>query len=295
MSSICYATANVGNVLGSLMVTVLHTIVSPENMIVWGWRVAFMSSAIIGLLGIFLQRYAHESPEFEKVACSDKIKENPLIMTLKHHKISCLIAIGVVCLNGLIAYTSTIWIPLLVTTLTPDVLDKGPASLILTSSLLFVTLLHPLFGYIADRIGMYTLMFAGAIGIGLLVIPLMYSLSHPTITWYIIYQLALTIPTAAYGAPLGAWMVQSFPVEVRYSAVSVGYNLAIALFGGTVALVNTALYSKFQSPIPVGIYICAMTAFSLISLVLAKNQTVKNYKKLELARSMNEQGLLNFI
>jgi len=67
-------------------------------------------------------------------------------------------------------------------------------------------------------------------------------------------------------------MVKTFPTEVRYSAVSVGYNTALALFGGTVALVATGLYSRFGSPVPVGIYMCVSAIIALFCLFYSQKQ-----------------------
>jgi len=231
-----------------------------------------LSSLLIGIVGYFLQKKASESPEFEKIAASQKINENPLLATLKNHKASCIVVTGVVSLVSVVAYSLTVWLPNLVTQLTPNRLDQSKVSIINTFGILLMSILYPIFGKIADRVGMFRMLLVGALGMLVLLLPLFYTLSEPTYGWFVACQYLLIIPVSIYGSPMGAWMVKTFPTEVRYSAVSIGYNMALAIFGGTVALVATGLYSFFRSPVPVGIYMCLLAIVALVCLFYSQRQ-----------------------
>ena len=76
-----------------------------------------------------------------------------------------------------------------------------------------------------------------------------------------------------YGATLGSYFAESFPPAVRYTGVSLGYQVCAALFGGPLPLIATALLATYSSYIPIGFVVIAFGVISLIALAFTKDRT----------------------
>lgn len=76
-----------------------------------------------------------------------------------------------------------------------------------------------------------------------------------------------------YGATLGSYFAESFPADVRYTGVSLGYQVGAAFFGGPLPLIATALLAAYNSYIPIGLLVIGFGISSLIALGFTKDRT----------------------
>jgi len=65
MGAVCYSTATLGTFFGSVVVSILRASMSESQMVDFGWRIPFLSSFVVGIIGYLLQRKSHESPIYE--------------------------------------------------------------------------------------------------------------------------------------------------------------------------------------------------------------------------------------
>ena len=113
-------------------------------------------------------------------------------------------------------------------------------AVVLTGGLLYLPI-----AALADRLhdGLFTVMMAACAFLIILSLPLMYiiQLGSTCLFGVVIGHLFLDFGVVLYSAPMIAWMIQKFPVAVRYSALAIAYNVALMLFGGTGPIIATAM------------------------------------------------------
>jgi MHS family proline/betaine transporter-like MFS transporter len=129
----------------------------------------------------------------------------------------------------------------------------------------------PFVGALADRIGPARIMMAAALSTALLCYPLFYLLvSYPTVGVLMIVQVILGILATAYFAPMPALMSAIFPVQVRTTGLSLGYNIAVTIFGGFAAFILTWLIATTDSKLSPSYYLLAIALMAMVSLNVAR-------------------------
>lgn len=138
--------------------------------------------------------------------------------------------------------------------------------------LLVVVLLAPVFGAVSDRIGRRPLLLGAATVIVLLTYPAMALLGAVPSAWsLLVFQVVFAVPIAAFTGPAPAAMAEVSPPQVRSTSVSIGYNLAVAVFGGFAPFVATWLVATTGDALSPAWYVAATCAVStaLIAVLYA--------------------------
>lgn len=129
----------------------------------------------------------------------------------------------------------------------------------------------PFVGALADRIGPARIMTAAALSTALLCYPLFYLLvSYPTVGVLMFVQVILGILATAYFAPMPALMSAIFPVQVRTTGLSLGYNIAVTIFGGFAPFILTWLIATTDSKLSPSYYLLAIALMAMVSLNVAR-------------------------
>ena len=262
--------ATLGTILGSGMGALCSAVLSEESLMAWGWRPPFLLGILVGGVGLYLRRGMSESPDFHHAQVSGHLADHPIrdLLTLRHSTL--LLAVGLNGLNSaafyivfvyLTTYLSTHWQVPLATGLTINTLSLG-----------LLTLLLPLTGALSDRVGRKPLLVASSLGLALLSYPLFRLMGHNGVAAVFAVQSMFTLLVALYFGPMPAVMVELFPVRERCSGLSLGYNLAVALFGGTAPLVASYLVYVTGDVFAPGWYLGVCAVLSL-ALVLGMRET----------------------
>jgi MHS family proline/betaine transporter-like MFS transporter len=122
----------------------------------------------------------------------------------------------------------------------------------------------PLFAHLSDRVGRKAVIVPSAIAIIVLAYPLFWMMHHHNETYIITGGALLALLSAAYMSPIPATLTELFSASVRVSAVSIGYNLAFAIFGGTIPIIAVWLIRKEQDDLAFVWYIVAAGVISLV-------------------------------
>lgn len=265
---------NVGPPLGNLMaagvLAVLGATLSDDAFQSWGWRIAFALSALLVVIGLVLRLYVTETPMFEEAQrkADDAPKGLPAgVVVTKHWRMVVLAAATRFGENaGFYIYS------LLVITYVTKMLglDKSVALTAVMIGQGVAVVAIPLIAILADRIGRR---------------PVYVFASVATIVWAFVFFALLDTKSpgliivavagglfifAAFSAVIGAFFSELFPTEVRYSGVSLAYNLASVLAGSLAPIIAIWLYAKFDTGYAIGAYLAAMGAVSLVASLIAK-------------------------
>ena len=259
----------IGMLLGTLSIS-LMTLLPDEAFLAWGWRVPFILSSILVFIGLWIRNGLDETPAFKEAQKTGNISKMPLIDTFKYHWRSVLLAVGAKVVETAPFYIfSTFIIAYATGTLG---FERSSALNAVTIATLITTIMIPFMGIWSDKIGRKPIYIGGTIAMVLYAFPYFYLLSLGSVLWLTIATIiGLGIIWAPITAVLGTMFSEIFATNVRYTGVTVGYQLGAAIAGGTAPLIATALLATYNnSSTPVSIYIIITGIVSLIAIMLIR-------------------------
>lgn len=243
--------ATIGALLGGVVGTAVDWALTDAQMAEWGWRLPFLISLPIALAGAWLRRRLPVDAPPHTPA--------PLIRALRHHGGAVARVIGLYMGGAVASYLmfSHVLGPLV----DHGVLDRRTAMTDSTLALAVMVVLLPVGGWLADRFGGRRVMALAALGLALAAPPLMWVMDQHSV---LAGQIGLVVPTALLVGASPATLAACFPPAVRCSALAAGYNLCVALFGGTAPLVDAWLTRQTGSDIAVAFWLMAAAGISAV-------------------------------
>jgi MFS transporter, MHS family, proline/betaine transporter len=257
--------AQIGALLGSGVGAVATANFPQDALYDWGWRIPFLAGSIIAVVGWYLRRHLPESPAFERLKQSGVVSSTPIRDFARQNRAPLLQVIGLVLLHGVGFYTFYVYLPTYVTKM--SALPMNTALTINTVCMAVMAVLIPIMGKLADRVGPRWVLTAGAVGLALGTIPFFSWFSSGQVMLIVMAQLSATLFVAAYMGPFFAIVAILFPVAHRYTGLSISYNMASALFGGTAPLMATMLLERSGSPLAPAWYVSICAIISLLVLL----------------------------
>jgi len=255
----------VGMLLGTVALSLVGLLPEAE-LLAWGWRIPFLFSAVLVLFGLWIRRRVDETPEFRQAQAERVVARLPIVETLRRHPRAVLQAVGLK-----VAETAPFYVfaTFSITYATHYVgFSRATALNALTLAAILATASIPLMGMLADRWSARRVFMAGTVALMLFAFPYFWLISRGSALWLsVATAVAMAVCWAPITAALGTLYAGMFSTEVRYTGVSLGYQLGAALAGGTAPLVATFLLERFaHSWLPVAAYLAAAGALSLFTI-----------------------------
>lgn len=261
----------IGMMLGTLALSIM-TLLPEDSFMTWGWRVPFIMSALLVVFGLWIRKGIDETPSFKEVQAKGDIPKIPLFTTLKTHWREVLIAIGAKVVETAPFYIFGTFVVSYATTY----LDFSRTAVLnsVMIATIITTILIPIMGSLSDKVGRKPLYIYGTVGMILYAFPYFWLLKQGSVTLLVIATIiGLGIIWAPITAVLGTMFSEIFSAEVRYTGISLGYQIGAAVAGGTAPLVATALLAKFDnSYVPVALYIIFTAIISLLAIWAVKDR-----------------------
>ncbi|MBZ5201483.1 MHS family MFS transporter [Planomicrobium chinense] len=264
----------IGMVMGTLALWIM-TLLPNGAFMTWGWRVPFILSAFLVIFGLWIRKGIDETPEFKAVQASGEIPKLPIVDTLKYHWREVLIAIGAKVVETAPFYIFGTFVVSYATTNLGFSQTATLGSVMIAT--VITTILIPIMGSLSDKIGRKKMYIAGAVAMALYAFPYFWMLHQGSVLLLVVATIiGLGIIWAPITAVLGTMFSEIFDAKVRYTGVTLGYQIGAALAGGTAPLVATALLANFDnSYVPVAIYIIFTALISLVSIWAVKDLSGK--------------------
>lgn len=265
-----------GVTIGMLLATLALTVMSmlPDDVFLsWGWRVPFVLSAVLVFVGLWIRKGIDETPSFKKNQAAGNVVAVPLLETLKHHKREVLIAVGAKFVETAPFYIMSTFI---VYYATKELgFSRTQALNAVTVATVVTTLLIPLMGALSDRIGRKTVYIAGVLMMMAYAFPYFWLLQTRSFGMLILATvIGLGVIWAPTTAVLGTMFSEIFKSNVRYTGITLGYQIGAALAGGTAPLVATFLLAKFDhSYVPIALYIIFTGLVSLVAIAAVSERS----------------------
>ncbi|WP_151734521.1 MFS transporter ['Paenibacillus yunnanensis' Narsing Rao et al. 2020] len=259
----------IGMLLGTFSISLLSMLPDSQFMS-WGWRIPFLLSALLVALGLWIRGGLDETPSFQAAKESGNIAKVPILDTLRYHWKSVLIAVGAKVVETGPFYIFGTFITAYSTTYLGY--ERTTALNAVTIATLVATVMIPLMGKLSDKVGRKPLYIGGTVAIMLFAFPYFYLLNEKSPFAIIIATvLGLGIFWPPVTAVLGTMFSEIFKTNVRYTGVTLGYQLGAALAGGTAPLIATALLSEYNNSfVPVAIYVMITAVISLFAILLVR-------------------------
>jgi MFS family permease len=239
----------------------------------WGWRIPFLLSAVLVGIGLYIRLAVEESPVFraaqaeaQKRAAAGEKDSMPIVEVFRRYPREVFTAMGARFAENVSYYIFTI---VIVTYLTKSPLHQLPSSFVLNAVLIgaavhLVTI--PIWGALSDRFGRKPIYLLGAVGVGVWAFVFIYLVNTENFGLTVLAVVGgLLFHGAMYG-PQAAFLSELFGTKVRYSGVSIGYQLASILAGGLAPLIAVALYTEYDSGYAVSIYVAASAVVSIVAV-----------------------------
>lgn len=264
-----------GNLLATGVLFALAAFQSDADFQAWGWRIPFLLSAVLVLIGLWVRLQLEESPVYKEAKAEIAAKKGesshmPIIEVVKTYPKEVFIAMGMRMAENISYYIFTIVSITYVTTY----LDQDK-SLILKMLLIAAALqffLVPAIGALSDKVGRRPLYFTGAVGVGVwtfVFFGLLDSNSPGQILLAVV--VGLFFHTLMY-APQAAFFTELFGTSVRYTGASVGYQLASIFAGALAPIIAVRLLGDTaeKNTFAVGVYVAVAAVITIVAVAFAK-------------------------
>jgi MHS family shikimate/dehydroshikimate transporter-like MFS transporter len=260
-----------GSSAGLLLATGLFTLVSSlpeEQFLSWGWRVPFLVSILLIVIGLIIRLKIAETPAFARMKEAGTEARTPVLEAIRTYPKSILLVIGMRVAENACGYIFTVFVLSYATQQLGLPSSAAYAGVMIAAAMQFF--ISPIYGAISDRVGRRPVYMWGAGFLVLFAFPFFWLLNTetPALIWLAIV-LAFAVGNGAMFATQPALFSELFGTNVRYSGVSLGYQLSAVFAGGLAPFIATALLAWAGSYWPVALYVAGVALISLVSVYLA--------------------------
>ncbi|MFJ4485448.1 MFS transporter [Streptomyces longwoodensis] len=270
--------APAGQLLATGVLSLLTAVLSDAAFTSWGWRVPFLLSGVLVLVGLWIRLSVDESPVFRQALAAaearraargaDAAEKLPLVAVLRHHWRDVLVAMGARMAENISYYVITAFILVYATT-SADMSKQTALNAVLVASAVHFAVI-PAWGALSDRVGRRPVYLFGAAGVGLWMFPFFRLVDTASFGNLV---LAVTVGLVLHGAmyaPQAAFFSEMFGTRMRYSGASMGAQFASVAAGAPAPLIATALLSDYDSSTPIALYVIAAALLTLLAVGVAK-------------------------
>jgi len=270
VGSASIASLVIGFLLGSIVAWVFTLMLSPEHYESWGWRIPFLLGLPIGFIGLYIRKHCEESPTYEAAKREGTLSKTPVKDALSHEWVRIFQAVGIYITVTMPFYLLSAYF----ITFTEHSLgrSKEEALLLNTINMVILLVLAPLSAWLSDRVGRKKVMMFVAAGFLFFTYPIFGLLMQPVFSSILIAQALFAVLVALYIGPIAALLVEIFPTRVRYTGMSLSYNICAALFGGTAPMVCEWLVNTTGDRFSIAYYVMSCAVVSLVSLWFYKDR-----------------------
>jgi MFS family permease len=265
--------APAGLCLANIMVLVFSK-VSGDQFLTWGWRIPFLLSIVMVAIGLWIRLGILETPVFRRILAENRVERAPTVEVFKRQPREVILTALLRMAEQSPGYVFNAFVftyGTLVLGASRDLLLWG---LIVTTALGFITV--PIAGAVSDRIGRRRMYIIGCVTVAVYTF-IYFALLDTKVPGLMFLAVSLSfIPVMMMYGPEAALIAEAFTPRLRYSGASIGYQLASIIAGGPAPFISTWLFTRFNSTVPIGIYITICAVISIASALMLRDYTNKD-------------------
>ena len=267
MASIC-----LGILLGSTVAYIVQYYLSSQQFDNWGWRVPFLIGILVLFVGIYIRKYTTETPLFKEIQDNGTLIKSPLKKVLSTYWFDMMISILINSTGSVVFYLQAIYF-MSYLKINRGFIETDVSSLA-NICYVIMAIITIIAGWLSDIIGrrrifiIFNLLIIIAFSVGLMNV-------FETGSFYQVFiaQIILAILAALYIGPEPALQAEFYPTNIRNTALSLSYNTATSIFGGTTPFIIELLVQKTGTFASCTYYIIGCAIMSLIALNFYKDRS----------------------
>ncbi|MET4641117.1 MFS transporter [Streptomyces sp. NPDC058232] len=281
--------APAGQLLATGVLSALTALLSDSAFGSWGWRIPFLLSGVLVIIGLWIRLSVDESPVFKAALAQAEARKGaaaaaekmPLVAVLRHHWRDVLIAMGARMAENISYYVITAFILVYATTAAELSKQTALNAVLIASAIHFAVI--PVWGALSDRFGRKPIYLIGAVGVGLWMFPFFALIDSRSFGSLL---LAVTVGLIFHGAmyaPQAAFFSEMFATRMRYSGASIGAQFSSVAAGAPAPLIATALLENYHSSTMISLYVIAAALITVLAVVCAKETRHRDLENIEAA------------
>ncbi|MBS1226739.1 MAG: sugar transporter family protein [Proteobacteria bacterium] len=257
-----------GIILSSVVFMLLSALLSENELLTWGWRIPFLGSALLVVMGVWVRFSLPESPVFLAQRRSNESRVEPLEILWRQYRfdvLRVLLAAQVSVVPAIVAVFSLSW------AVGQQQIARTTMLAVLLASAGVGMLAIPLWAHLSDRIGRRSVFVFGALASGVLIWPYLWAIAQASVA--LLFVFGVLLAGVAYSAANGVWPSlygEMFSTRVRLSGVAVGTQFGFTLAAQAPTL---ALYLTRQTPAewnPVACLVSVGCALSAVAVLCSR-------------------------
>lgn len=258
-----------GNLLAAGVLALMAGLQPEEDFLEWGWRVPFLLSALLVVVGFYIRNRVGESRLFAETLAKAEIPPKlPAVEVLRERPKAVFVGAGLRWGENISYYVLTVFSLTYLVDVASESRSLALNALLIGAAVQFFAI--PFFAALSDRIGRRPVYAFGGFGLAAWSFALFPMLgSDDNLSIYLALVVGLVLHGAMYG-PQAAFITELFPTRIRYSGVSIAYQLTSILAGSLAPIIALALYRETGSALPVAIYVGVSCAISGAAALLAR-------------------------
>jgi metabolite-proton symporter len=260
-----------GSLLSAGVLALMAGLQSEEDFLAWGWRVPFLLSAGLVAVGWYIRNRVSESPMFEKALEETEVPPKlPAMDVLRERPGAIALGAGLRVGENISYYILTVFSLTYLVDVAAESRSLALNALLIAAAIQFFAI--PLFALLSDRIGRRPVYAFGGLGLAAFIFAFFQMLgSGNNFLVIAAIVIGLVLHSAMYG-PQASFITELFPTRIRYSGVSIAYQLTSIVAGSLAPIIALALYQETKSATPVAIYVGVACLISGATALLA-NET----------------------
>jgi MFS family permease len=262
-----------GILLSQLAFLLLTAVLPQSSFAAWGWRIAFLISAALIVVGLIIRLRIEESKDFDRIRRTGEVEKLPVIEVFRRSPLQLLIgslasiaapALGYLVSVYMVSYgTAQLGLP--TTTM---------LWIIVGVSVLWLVMMLAA-GIAGDTVGRKPTFVTGAVLAVLWAFPMFMLVDTKVIVWIVVALAVITAANSIMAGPQPALISEMFPIRLRYSGASLCYTVGSILGGGITPILATALFAAFGSTMAVSAMIVVASLISLLAILPASRRILQ--------------------
>jgi metabolite-proton symporter len=268
-----------GSLLAAAVLGLMTALQSEADFLAWGWRVPFLLSAVLIGIGWWVRTTVEESPAFDAARRKAPTEKAPALEAIRTRPRALAIGAGLRLAENICYYIITAFSITYVTEVVGLSRQTALNALIIGGAIHFIAI--PAFAWLSDRIGRRPVYAIGAFGTGVWAFAFFRLLeTGATLNVIIAIVVGLVFHGAMYG-PQAAFLAEMFPTRIRYSGVSLAYQLTSIVAGSLAPIIAIAILRATGSVTGVAIYVAVAAVISFTAALLARETRGKTFAEID--------------